>query len=211
MFVITMSGCAGNSKTLTLWSGDEITFPNGTVLGGASAKQATALAEIFVNAHNQTMKDLKEMKQQQENQHATADKALKIIENLSKQQGTGEITLFFPTGDYNISLEEQSRLVRFLDFLSRESHGRNILLISIGSASAFGNAQHNQRLADKRAKAPVKTIEKYLINIPYELYKVYATGDRYSPSDISISKQKNYQHTRLIAVFETDQIPDLAE
>jgi len=40
---------------------------------------------------------------------------------------------------------------------------------------------------------------------------VYSTGDQYSPSDISMKKQKNYQHTRIIAVFETNQMPVLPE
>ncbi len=203
-----LAGCAGYTKQLTLWSGEEIIFPNGTILAGASTEQASALAEIFVNAHNETIKQLKEIKEEQKQ---TAIQALKIIEEISKKQGTGEITLFFSTGSYRFNSLEQSRLVRFLDFLSRESHGRKILLISVGSASAFGNNQHNQRLADRRAKAPVDIVEKYLINIPYEFYKVYSVGDKYNSTNQSIKKQKNYQNTRLIAIFDANQSPVLPE
>ena len=211
VFILLISGCAGNTKQLTLASGEEIVFPNGTIFGGASTAQATSLAEIFVNAHNKTSQQLNEINKDQQQQKETAEKALNIIEELSKRQGTGEITLFFTTGNYQITSSEHDRLVRFLDFLSRESHGRKVLLISIGSASAFGNKQHNQRLAVRRAQSPVSIVEKYLINIPYEFYKVYSTGDRYSPADISLKKQKIYQHTRIIAVYESNQIPVLAE
>jgi len=101
--MVLIVGCAGNTKRLTLASGDEIVFPNGTILGGASTEQATVLAEIFVNAHNKTVQQLNEIKNEQKQQKDTADRALKLIENLSKQQGTGEITLFFTTGSYQIT------------------------------------------------------------------------------------------------------------
>ncbi len=210
LIALLLAGCAGNSRDFTLWGGETVTFPNGTVFGGASSDQIGTLAGIFVNAHNQTMRELKGMR---EENRQTAQQSLRMLEALSKRQGSGEITIFFNTGASNIpsgSLEYQ-RLVRFLDYLSRESHGRKILLVSIGSASKFGNTRHNARLAERRAKAPVPTMEKYLVNIPHELFKVYAVGDQYSPGDIPVSQQKKYQHTRIIGVFETDQLPDLPQ
>ena len=50
ILILLLSGCAGDTKKLVFWNNEEITFPNGTVVGGASTEQATALAEIFVNA-----------------------------------------------------------------------------------------------------------------------------------------------------------------
>jgi hypothetical protein len=143
----------------------------------------------------------------------TAEKALRALEQLSQKQGTGEITLFYPTGG-NILNEksfEYERLVRFIDFLARESRGRKVLLVSIGSASAIGKKSWNLKLAQTRAEYPKVVIDKYLVNIPHEYYKVYGSGDMYSPKGVSRQERERYQHTRLIAVFETDQIPALPE
>lgn len=210
LILILLTACAGNPKDLTLWNGEQVTFPNGTVFGGASSEQVSSLAEIFVQAHNATMRELKEMR---EENRRTAEQALGMLEDLSKRQGSGEITIFFKTGSAALpkgSLEYK-RLVRFLDYLARESHGRKILLVSIGSASAFGNPRVNARLAQRRAKAPIPVIERYLVNTPHEFYQVYSVGDRYSPRDASMQEQKNYQHTRIIAVFETGQLPEMPD
>jgi hypothetical protein len=53
----------------------------------------------------------------------TAQKTLHSLEEMSQKQGTGEITLFFPIGDTKIKEKslEYERLVRFVDFLARES------------------------------------------------------------------------------------------
>ncbi len=210
LIAFLLAGCAGSTRDFTLSSGETITFPNGTVFGTASSDQIGTLAEIFVNSHNQTMQELKTMR---EENRQTAQQSLRMLEALSKRQGSGEITIFFNTGSSNISNDsmEYQRLVRFLDYLARESHGREVLLVSIGSASKFGNSRHNARLASRRAKAPVPAIEKYLVNIPHSFYKVYSVGDQYSPGDIPVSMQKNYQHTRIIGVFETDELPRLPQ
>lgn len=141
----------------------------------------------------------------------TAEKALRLIEELSKRQGTGEITIFYPVGSGEIKKDglEYERLVRFADFLSREGRGRKLLLISIGSASAIGDNKSNQKLAMKRSEAPVDILDKYLVNIPHEFYKVYGTGDLYSPKNVSMKEHQRYQHARIIVVFETAQLPSL--
>jgi len=143
----------------------------------------------------------------------TAERALQVLERLSQKQGTGEITLFYPTGEKILSEKsfEYERLVRFIDFLARESKGRKVLLVSIGSASAVGKKSWNLKLAQARAEYPKVVIDKYLINIPHEYFKVYGSGDMYSPKGVSRQERERYQHTRLIAVFETDQVPSLPE
>ncbi|MDI6890798.1 MAG: hypothetical protein QMC83_07675 [Thermodesulfovibrionales bacterium] len=143
----------------------------------------------------------------------TAQKALLTLEQLSKKQGTGEITIFFPVGSSQIKKGtlEYKRLVNFADFLSRESKGRKILLISIGSASAFGDKKLNQKLAKNRSESPMEIIDKYLVNIPHEFFKVYGTGDVYSPKNVKMKEHQRYQHARIIAFYETDQIPVLPE
>jgi hypothetical protein len=144
----------------------------------------------------------------------TAQQILKIIEAVSKKQGSGEITLFFEKGSARLAKgsPEMTRLVGFLDFLARESRGRKVLIVSIGSASSIGNAKTNKKLAQQRSKYPLPLIGKYLVNIPHKIYKVFGTGDLYSPRNIPLKKHQKYQHTRIIAAYyETDQFPKLPE
>ncbi|MBI5233729.1 MAG: hypothetical protein HY880_05180 [Deltaproteobacteria bacterium] len=159
----------------------------------------------------QILKNSQESRQSLQKNSETAQKALQIIEQLSRKQGTGEITIFFPTNASRIKRGalEYERLVRFIDYLSRESKGRKVLFISIGSASAFGDKKVNSKLAMDRSEFPVKVIDKYLVNIPHEFHKVYGIGDQYSPKGIPKKEHTKYQHTRIIALYETDQAPEL--
>jgi outer membrane protein OmpA-like peptidoglycan-associated protein len=224
-------GCAGETKELHMRDAagttQTIVFPNGTVFGGASKEQASTLAQIFVDSHNMHMQEMAEIKgmgkKSLENQQRllelsqknleTAERALQMLEQLSKRQGTGEITLFFPVGSSEIrkGSHEFERLVNFADYLSRESKGRKALFISIGSASAFGDRKVNERLGKKRSEAPVDVMDKYLVNIPHQFFKVYGIGDMYSPKNVTMKEHERYQHARIIAFFETDQIPLLPE
>lgn len=200
-----------------------ITFPNGTVFGGASSDQASTLAQIVVDANNNNMKDFAEL-QATENKNLqvsneslqvasknlqTAQQALTILERLSDHQGTGEITLFFPTGKASIPQNglQYGRLVRFLDYLSRESRGRTVLLVVIGSSSPTGPAAVNERLSQERSLAPSPVIDQYLVNVPHQYYKVYGLGDFYAGKDIPRQDDQRYQSVRIIAVYQTNQIP----
>jgi outer membrane protein OmpA-like peptidoglycan-associated protein len=167
-----------------------------------------------IKASNQKMQgDLSEIKATNQKALETAQKSLQIIEDMAAKQGTGEITVFFPTGSSSLhkgSLE-YDRLVRFADFLSRESKGRKIIFLSIGSASATGHHETNMKLAKKRSEAPVDVLDKYLINIPHEYYKVYGTGDLHSPKKATMKENQRFQHTRIIALFDTAQAPKVNE
>lgn len=136
-----------------------------------------------------------------------AQRSLAVLEELSRRHGTGEITVFFPIGSATLSAVERDRLVRFADFAAREARGRKLLLVSIGSASAFGNQKVNQRLAERRSAAPVDVMDKYLINLPHEFHKAYGTGDLYSPKGVKPKEHERYQHARVIAVFASEQLP----
>ena len=199
---------------------------------GGDSLDSKDMVTIFVDAHanvmnelgdiktsnRQVISDLGEIKGELGDIKATgrqsletAQQSLQIIEEMSKRQGTGEITTFFPTNSATIdksSLEFQ-RLVNFADFLSRESKGRKIILLSIGSASAIGKSKVNLKLAKKRSETPLDILDKYLVNIPHEFYKVYGTGDLYSPKGIKMKEHQRYQHTRIIALFDTSQAPSL--
>jgi hypothetical protein len=137
----------------------------------------------------------------------TAQRTLAALEELSRRHGTGEITVFFPVSSAALSTAERDRLVRFTDFAAREARGRKLLLVSIGSASAFGNQKVNQRLAERRSAVPIDVMDKYLINVPHEFHKVYGTGDLYSPKGVKLKEHERYQNARVIAVFASEQLP----
>lgn len=214
-------GCAGETKQLHMKDEAVNTKTLATAQAETSSKeQASSLAQTFVDNHNKVMQEIAEIKRigsrSLENEEAitnAAQKSLKTIEQLSRNQGTGEITIFFPLDSSKINEKslEYDRLIRFVDFLSRESKGRKILFVSLGSASAIGSKRANLQLAKERSEAPVEIIGKYLVNTPHGFFKVYGTGDLYSPKDVEKRKHENYQHTRLIAFYETDQIPSLPE
>ena len=188
-----------------------ITFPNGTTFGGASGSQASTLAQLIVDSNNNNMKDFEQLQGTASKNLQTSQQALQMLEHLSQQQGTGEITLFFPTGSAGLpqgSLQYQ-RLINFVDYLSRNSRGRKILLITIGSASATGSMSINQRLSQERSEAPEPIIDQYLVNDPHQFFKVYGIGDMYSPKNVSLQEDQRYQNVRIIAVYDTNQIPAL--
>jgi DNA/RNA endonuclease G (NUC1) len=138
----------------------------------------------------------------------TSQQALHMLEHLSEQQGTGEITLFFSTGAVTLpqgGLQYQ-RSINFVDYLARMSRGRKISFVMIGSASATGSLSINQKLFRERSEAPEPMIDQYLVNVPHQFYKVYGLGDIYAPKNVSLQVDKRYQNVRIIAVYETDQI-----
>jgi outer membrane protein OmpA-like peptidoglycan-associated protein len=233
--VALVTGCAGQPEQLSMQTpggpAQSVTFPNGTVFGGASSKEASSLAQIAVSANNNSVKEFTALSEAQKQQLqtsrqefaalqavnskelATSQKAVRMLDQLAAQQGTGQITIFFPSGSAAItqgSLEYQ-RLVNFLDYLSRQSRGRKLHFVLIGSASATGNQHINAQLSKERADAPVPIIDQFLVNVPHDYYKVTGLGDTYSPKDVSLSADQRYQNVRIIAVYQTDQVPLLPE
>ena len=188
-----------------------VTFPNGTVFGGASNRQASSLAQIMVEANNNNMKEYSQLQGTENKNLRTSQQALGMLEKLSEQQGTGQITLFFPTGSATLPSSglQFDRLVNFLDYLSRDSRGRKVIFVMIGSASATGSLTINEKLSRERAEAPQPTIDQYLVNVPHQFFKVYGIGDVYSPKNVTLQEDQRYQNVRVIAVYETDQIPRL--
>jgi outer membrane protein OmpA-like peptidoglycan-associated protein len=186
-----------------------ITFPNGTTFGGASSKQASDLAQIVVQANNNNMQDFAQLQSSESANLQTAKQALGILERLSEQQGTGEITLFFATGESSMPQSglQFDRLVRFLDYLSRDSRGRTVLFVMIGSTSPTGPVSVNEQLSQQRAQAPEPIIDQYLVNVPHQYYKVYGLGDFYRGKNVPPQDDQRYQSVRIIAVYQTNQVP----
>jgi hypothetical protein len=191
----------------------------------ATSPDANVAVRQFVSAHaevmgsladiksaNQGMKfDLDVIKTTSQKSLETAQNSLKIIEEMSKLQGTGELSVFFPNGSSHLAKGgiEHDRLVRFADYLARESRGRKVILLSIGSASAYGKQKVNTDLAKKRSEVPLDIMAKYLVNVPHEFHKVFGNGDLNSPKDVKMKEHQRYQHTRIIAVFEKERVANI--
>jgi hypothetical protein len=138
---------------------------------------------------------------------------IEAFEKTARRQGTGEVTAFFETSSSRIakgSLQER-RIIEFVDWLARESRGRKIMFVSVGSASATGPKALNERLAKERSEALLAVVDQYLVNVPHEYVKIYGTGDSYSPAGLKAAENLRYQHARLIAYYEKDQEPALPE
>jgi len=136
---------------------------------------------------------------------------IEAFEKVSRRQGTGEVTVFFARGSARLVRGgvQERRLVEFADWLGRESRGRKIMFVAIGSASATGPRELNVKLAKKRSEALLGVVDQYLVNVPHEYVKMYGTGDAYSPKVDSAQEHERYQHARLIAFFEKGQEPAL--
>jgi formylglycine-generating enzyme required for sulfatase activity len=91
--------------------------------------------------------------------------------------------------------------------MARESQGRTVHIVSVGSASATGPEAMNSRLAEERARAPIAVLDHYLVNVPHEYHNIYGTGDTYSPRSVSAQEHRRYQHVHLVAYFEGELSP----
>jgi outer membrane protein OmpA-like peptidoglycan-associated protein len=209
------AGCAGQTEQLSMQSPagqppQSVTFPNGTTFGGASGRQASELAQIIVDSNN-NMRDYQQLQGTESKNLQTSQQALAMLEQLSNEQGTGQITLFFPTGSAELrqGSEQGERLIRFRDYISRDSRGREVLFVLIGSASATGSMQTNERLSRERSQAPEPIIDQYLVNVPHTYFKVYGLGDMLSPKGATLTVDQRYQNVRIIAIYQTDQVPVL--
>jgi len=214
--VAMLAGCAGQSQTATLDTGgapETVTVPKGTLTGGASTGQATALAQEIADSNNNAIKQYQKMGGQMsqlqgtENKElATSQAALAKLDELSQQQGTGSITLFFAEGSAKLNQEQSQRLIGFLDYLQRNSRGRKVILVSVGSASAVGSVNENLRLSLERSEAPLATINQYLVNTPHQYFKVTGIGEMYAPKKASAQVEERYQNVEIIAAYDASQL-----
>ena len=213
---IFLAGCAGQPETYTLQTGSgqqQVTVPKGTMTGGASVGDADALAKEIAASNNAAMQQFTRMGGQMNQLQSTESKelansqaALTKLDQLANQQGSGSITLFFPEGSASLDQFQYQRLVNFLDYLARESRGRKVILVSIGSASAVGSAAVNERLSAERSQVPLPVINQYLVNIPHTFYKVSALGDMYAPKNASLRVDQRYQTVRIVAAYDAAQL-----
>lgn len=211
--VVLIAACAGEPRTYDMNGGQSVTMPKGTLTGGASVGDAHALAQMIVDGNNNAMSqfdklggDMSRMQAAENQELKTSEQALANLEQLSEQQGSGQITLFFAEGSAQLDNEQKQRLIRFLDYLSRESRGRTVILVSVGGASAVGPASVNRRLSIERSQAPLALIDQYLVNTPHQFYKVSAVGDMYAPKNAPMEVEKRYQNVRIIAAYDKAEL-----
>lgn len=194
---------------------DDAVLPDGTFLGHASEEQARELAALLLSHHHRAMETLtrlegepRETRRLIRQDLVMAQRLLGLLEAIAERQGSGEITLFFNTGADTFAENgpQHRRLVRFLDHLARESRGRPLFFISIGSASSPGSEEANRALSERRAHFPRHLIEHYLVNTPHAFYELYGIGEPENPEDRKPTSHRRHQHTRLIA-FYADKSP----
>lgn len=209
---VLLAACAGQSETYTPTNSAPVTMPKGTMTGGASVGDANALAQLVVDGNNNAMAgfdrvdgDMTKLQATENQELQNSQQALAQLEQLSNNQGSGQITLFFATGSIELNQEQQQRLIGFLDYLSRENRGRTVIMVSVGSASAVGPASINRQLSIGRSQAPLPIINQYLVNTPHNFYKVSAVGDMYAPKNVSQQVDQRYQNVRIIAAYSNPQ------
>ena len=216
--VLLCSGCATKPEIVSMaeptGQSQNLTIPKSSWTGAASGAQADVLAQEIVAANNNDMKKfdevdgrLEKLQLTESGELQTTRQALAKLDALSNQQGSGRITLFFKTGSAELDPFQYQRLVTFLDYLSRESRGRTVILLSIGSASAIGHPQSNKKLSRERSEAPLPVIDQYLVNVPHTLYKVTGIGDMYAPKNAPLQVEHRYQSVQVIAVYDDASIP----
>jgi len=235
---ICFGGCATKPQVVQVEdeSGQMMTMPRSTWTGAASGEQANALAREMaqVNKNQKTQADMLARQIQQANTSTmqrfdqldgnisslrtthqqelqTSQQALAKLEQLSSEQGSGEVTLFFKTGSVELDHFQYQRLVNFLDYLARHSHGRTIIIVSIGSASATGSPRVNKKLSTERSETPLPVIDQYLIDTPHKFYKVTGIGDLYAPKNAPANVEYRYQNVRIIAAYDAANLPQIPE
>jgi outer membrane protein OmpA-like peptidoglycan-associated protein len=208
-----LAACAGQPETYTMNGGQSATMPKGTITGAASVGDANALAQMVVDGNANAMVqfdrlngNLSRLQATQAQQLQASQEALSKLEQLSDSQGSGQITLFFGEGSARLNEEQQQRLIRFVDYIARDSRGRKVILVSVGSASAVGPAAVNRKLSVTRSLSPVGVIEQYLVNTPHEFYKVSSVGDMYAPKNASMEVEQRYQNVRIVAAYNDAQL-----
>src|SRR5664279_921236 len=210
---IVLASCAGQPQQYSMQTPagppDAVTVPKGTMTGAASVGDATSLATMIQDSNNNVMTAYDRVNGQMNNLQAsetkdlqTSEQALAKLEQLSNQQGSGQITLFFAEGSSTLSAEQSQRLIAFLDYISRDAHGRKVILVSLGSASAVGNPAFNKKLSVERGQAPIPVINQYLVNIPHQVFKVSGVGEMYAPKRASAQVDARYQSVQIIAAYD---------
>lgn len=140
--------------------------------------------------------------------HEVMQRDLSELVEASRLQGTGEITLFFPWHATRLHRggQQYERLVDWLDALVLASRGREILLVTVGSADDWGRPDWNEELGLMRAHSPRWVVEEHLVNVPHRWVRFVSVGDLLAPHE---ARGRTWRHVRIVAVYDEDQLPPL--
>lgn len=125
---------------------------------------------------------------------------------LARQQGSGEITLFFVWETALFLPGQRERLIAFLDRLSFEAHGRPVLLLSVGMTPDWGDKNWQKSLSQRRADAVRPLVARYLVNTPHRWLGHYGVGDASVEQGEGAT---SWRQVRLIAVFDEALLPQV--
>jgi formylglycine-generating enzyme required for sulfatase activity/outer membrane protein OmpA-like peptidoglycan-associated protein len=215
------AGCTGSGQTQKMT--EPAPFPSGNTHQASTPmpqhESITSRADHYASSYNRAIQDKESLRMaasksdyqksqdliRSYNQHMNASKdSYHILQEIAEKQGTGDITIFFPTNSAVI-LEndlQYTRLIRYLDSLERNNRGRKLVFVIMGSASSTGEENHNLVLSKARAQAAIPIIDHYLINVPHTFHKVYGTGETDSPKNVGEDINKRYQFVRIMALYE---------
>ena len=100
--------------------------------------------------------------------------------------------------------------MEFADWLGRESRGRKIMFVAIGSASATGPQELNAKLAKKRSEALLGVDRPVPGQRAARVREAVRHRRLLQPEGGRPAQEhERYQHARLIAFFEKGQEPAL--
>lgn len=135
-----------------------------------------------------------------------AQESLDELLALARQQGTGEITLFFSWNGDKLRGEQHDRFVRYLDRVAFEARGREVLFVALGSAGDWKKEEWNKELSDLRSAAPRAVAKRHLVHVPHRWVHAYGVSSALAPAE---HKGQTWRHVRVIAVYDEGALPEL--
>ncbi|MCK5729396.1 MAG: hypothetical protein KAG10_09790 [Methylococcales bacterium] len=211
LLVLLLVGCSGlgGGAQQVLTQESVVVIPGSKTFEASKKLTIKELSTLLVNEITPIFKD--QLEEQLEDQLEESQRMLKILLRASrkkKQVALDEITLFFEKGNSSLesSYTEPARLINFIDHMVRKSDGRKIFFVCIGHSSEIRGQKNDVVLALDRSKAPIRLIEKYLVNVPFEVVSTFAVAPR---GNITESNADKYQNVQVIAAFNKEKLPTL--
>jgi hypothetical protein len=207
LVVFLLTACASGVNPPPLTKENMVVIPSSKTFGAAKKLTINELSSLLVNEISPIFKEQLEL--QLEDQLEESQRMLKILLRASRKKkvvSMDEITLFFDKGASSLGYNGPNRLIGFIDHMVRKSEGRKIFFVCIGHSSEIRGNKNDIVLAVDRAKAPVRIIQKYLVNVPFEIVSTFAIEPR---AKITSSNADKYQNVQVIAGFNKEKLPML--
>lgn len=207
LLIFLLTGCASGVNQTPLTKENVVVIPSSKAFGASKKLTINELSSLLVNEIAPVFKEQLEL--QLEDQLEESQRMLKILLRASRKKAVesmDEITLFFDKGASSLGYNGPNRLIGFIDHMVRKSEGRKIFFVCIGHSSEIRGKKNDIVLAIDRAKAPVRVIEKYLVNVPHEIVSTFAVEPR---AKITVGNADKYQNVQVVAGFTREKLPML--